>query len=46
MTMTTYLAHDEVVAVSEYTRDEIIASAEAGRPALRHPVRPSSAASG
>ena len=29
VTMTTYLAHDEVVAVSDYTRDEIIAAAEA-----------------
>ncbi len=29
VTMTTYLAHDEVVAVSQYTRDEIIAAAEA-----------------
>ena len=28
-TFTTFLAHDEVVAVSEYTRQEIIASAEA-----------------
>jgi glycosyltransferase involved in cell wall biosynthesis len=29
VTMTTYLAHDEVVAVSEYTRDQIVLSAEA-----------------
>src|SRR4051812_19524957 len=29
VTFTTYLAHDEVVAVSQYTREEIIASAEA-----------------
>ncbi|WP_051341750.1 glycosyltransferase [Pseudonocardia spinosispora] len=28
-TLTTYLAHDEVVAVSEYTRDEIVGAAEA-----------------
>jgi glycosyltransferase involved in cell wall biosynthesis len=27
-TLTTFLAHDQVVAVSEYTRDEIIAAAE------------------
>lgn len=27
--LTTYLAHDEVVAVSEYTRDQIVLSAEA-----------------
>jgi glycogen synthase len=29
VTLTTYLAHDEVVAVSEYTRDEVILAAEA-----------------
>jgi glycosyltransferase involved in cell wall biosynthesis len=29
VTMTTFLAHDEVVAVSEYTRDEIVRSARA-----------------
>jgi glycogen(starch) synthase len=28
VTLTTYLAHDEVVAVSDYTRDEIILAAE------------------
>ncbi|MDQ2707553.1 MAG: glycosyltransferase [Actinomycetota bacterium] len=28
VTMTTYLAHDEVTAVSEYTRDEIVLAAE------------------
>ena len=28
MLFTTFLANDEVVAVSEYTRDEIVASAE------------------
>jgi glycosyltransferase involved in cell wall biosynthesis len=28
VTMTTYLAHDEVTAVSEYTRDEIVRAAE------------------
>src|SRR3954465_369302 len=32
-TLTTFLAHDEVVAVSEYTRDEIIAAAERVEPA-------------
>jgi glycosyltransferase involved in cell wall biosynthesis len=29
VTLTTYLAHDEVVAVSEYTRDQIVLAAEA-----------------
>jgi len=29
VTLATYLAHDEVVAVSEYTRDEIVLAAEA-----------------
>ena len=27
--LTTFLAHDEVVAVSDYTRDEIVLAAEA-----------------
>lgn len=29
VTLATYLAHDEVVAVSEYTRDEIVSAADA-----------------
>ena len=29
VTLTTYLAHDEVVAVSEYTREQIVVAAEA-----------------
>ena len=37
--LTTFLAHDEVVAVSDYTRDEIVARGRGRRPALRHPVR-------